>query len=135
MDKLDKIYLEMAQVLSKASYAKRRQVGCLIVKDRSIIADGYNGTVSGFSNVCEDENGLTLPTVLHAETNALSKLTKSSQSSIGATMYTTLAPCLDCSKLIVQSGIARVVYIEEYKCTKGIELLKKSIVKVEQIEI
>ena len=135
MDKLDKIYLEMAQVLSKASYAKRRQVGCLIVKDRSIIADGYNGTVSGFPNVCEDENGLTLPEVLHAESNALSKLTKSSQSSLSATLYTTLAPCLDCSKLIVQSGIARVVYIEEYKCTKGIELLKKSIVKVEQIEL
>lgn len=135
MDKLDKIYLEMAQVLSKASYAKRRQVGCLIVKDRSIIADGYNGTVSGFPNVCEDENGLTLPEVLHAETNALSKLTKSSQSSIGATMYITLSPCLECGKLIVQSGIARVVYIEEYKCTKGIELLKKSIEKVEQIEL
>lgn len=135
MDKLDKIYLEMAQVLSKASYAKRRQVGCLIVKDRSIIADGYNGTVSGFPNVCEDENGLTLPEVLHAETNALSKLTKSSQSSLGATLYTTLAPCLDCSKLIVQSGIARVVYIEEYKCTKGIELLKKSIARLEQIEL
>lgn len=135
MDKLDKIYLEMAQVLSKASYAKRRQVGCLIVKDRSIIADGYNGTVSGFPNVCEDENGLTLPEVLHAESNALSKLTKSSQSSLGATLYTTLAPCLDCSKLIVQSGIERVVYIEEYKCTKGIELLKKSIGRVEQIEL
>lgn len=135
MDKLDKIYLEMAQVLSKSSYAKRRQVGCLIVKDRSIIADGYNGTVSGFPNVCEDENGLTLPEVLHAESNALSKLTKSSQSSLGATLYTTLAPCLDCSKLIVQSGIARVVYIEEYKCTKGIELLKKSIGRVEQIKL
>ena len=135
MDKLDKIYLEMAQVLSKASYAKRRQVGCLIVKDRSIIAEGYNGTVSGFPNVCEDENGLTLPEVLHAESNALSKLTKSSQSSIGATMYITLSPCLDCSKLIVQSGIARVVYIEEYKCTKGIELLKKSIGRVEQIKL
>lgn len=135
MDKLDKIYLDMAQVLSKASYAKRRQVGCLIVKDRSIISDGYNGTVSGFPNVCEDENGLTLPGVLHAETNALSKLTKSSQSSIGATMYITLSPCLECAKLIVQSGIARVVYIEEYKCTKGIELLKKSIGRVEQIKL
>lgn len=135
MDKLDKIYLEMAQVLSKASYAKRRQVGCLIVKDRSIIADGYNGTVSGFPNVCEDENGNTHEYTLHAESNALAKLMKSTQSSSVSTMYITLSPCLECAKLIVQSGIARVVYIEEYKCTKGIELLKKSIVRVEQIEL
>lgn len=126
MSKFDKRYLEMAQVWAKNSYCKRRQVGALIVKDRMIISDGYNGTPSGFENVCEDESGITKPYVLHAEANAISKVAKSGNSSEGATLYVTASPCMECSKLIIQAGIKRVVYLDEYRLMDGIELLKKA---------
>ena len=119
----------MAQVWGSLSVAKRRQVGCLIVKDGQIISDGYNGTPHGFDNDCEFETrfGLeTKPEVLHAESNALTKLAKSTQSSEGATIYVTLSPCFDCAKLMIQSGIKRVVYLDEYRITGGIELLEKA---------
>lgn len=135
MYKHDKIYLEMAHSWSKASYAKRKQVGCIIVKDRTIISDGINGNISMFPNVCEDENGNTHEYTLHAESNALTKLMKSTQSSREATMYVTLSPCLECAKLIIQAEISRVVYIEEYRNTKGIELLNAAGIKVEQINL
>ncbi|PKP42843.1 MAG: CMP deaminase [Bacteroidetes bacterium HGW-Bacteroidetes-10] len=121
----DKSYLEMAQVWSKNSYCKRRQVGALIVKDKMIISDGYNGTPSGFENVCEDENGLTKSYVLHAEANAITKVAKSGNSSEGATMYVTTAPCIECAKLIIQAGIRRLVYKDNYRKTEGIDLLKR----------
>jgi len=126
---LDDKYLKMAQVWGSLSTAKRRQVGCLIVKDGQIISDGYNGTPHGFDNDCEFETrfGLeTKPEVLHAESNALTKLAKSTQSSEGATIYVTLSPCFDCAKLMIQSGIQRVVYLDEYRVTGGIELLEKA---------
>jgi dCMP deaminase len=119
----------MAQVWGSLSAAKRRQVGCLIVKDGQIISDGYNGTPHGFDNDCEFETrfGLeTKPEVLHAESNALTKLAKSTQSSEGATIYVTLSPCFECAKLMIQSGIKRVVYLDEYRITGGIELLEKA---------
>ncbi|HZJ74669.1 MAG TPA: dCMP deaminase family protein, partial [Perlabentimonas sp.] len=106
----DKRYLEMAHVWAKNSYCKRRQVGALIVKNRMIISDGYNGTPSGFENICEDESGKTKPYVLHAEANAITKVAKSNNSSDGATLYVTSSPCIECSKLIIQAGIKRVVY-------------------------
>ena len=105
----DRSYLEMASVWAKNSYCTRRQVGAILVKDRMIISDGYNGTPSGFENVCEDENGVTKPYVLHAEANAITKVAKSNNSSLGATLYITDSPCMECAKLIIQSGIARVV--------------------------
>ena len=117
------------------SYCERRKVGALIVKDRSIISDGYNGTPSGFENVCEDDQGCTKPYVLHAEANAITKMAKSNNSSDGATLYVTAAPCLECSKLIIQSGIKRVVYRDSYRLQDGIELLERAGVEVEQIEI
>lgn len=126
MNKFDERYLEMAQVWAKNSYCKRRQVGALIVKDRMIISDGYNGTPSGFENVCEDENGITKPYVLHAEANAISKVAKSGNSSEGATLYVTASPCMECSKLIIQAGIKRVVYMDEYRLLDGIELLRRA---------
>ncbi|MBR0239702.1 MAG: dCMP deaminase family protein [Bacteroidales bacterium] len=134
MQKFDCSYLEMAAVWARNSYCKRRQVGALIVKDKMIISDGYNGTPSGFENICEDENGVTKPYVLHAEANAISKVAKSGNSSLGATLYVTASPCLECAKLIIQAGIKRVVYRDEYRITDGIDLLKRAGVEVEQID-
>ncbi len=132
---LDVRYLRMARIWAENSYCKRRQVGALIVKDKSIISDGYNGTPSGFENICEDEQERTKPYVLHAEANAITKVAKSSNSSDGATLYVTASPCIECAKLIIQSGIRRVVYSELYRCSDGIELLEKAGVKVDFIEI
>ena len=133
MEKFDSRYLEMAEIWAHNSYCKRRQVGALIVKDRMIISDGYNGTPSGFENICEDENGVTKPYVLHAEANAITKVAKSGNSSEGATLYVTASPCLECSKLIIQSGIKRVVYRDEYRLTDGIDVLRKAGITVEKI--
>lgn len=135
MSKYDEVYMRMAATFSEMSYANRRKVGCLIVKDRRIISDGYNGTVSGSDNRCEDSEGNTLPEVLHAESNAITKLAKHGVSSDGSTLYVTLSPCLECSKLIVQSGVKRVVYLEEYRITTGLQLLKKAKIEVEQIKL
>ena len=128
---LDKRYLRMADIWSENSYCQRRKVGALIVKDKMIISDGYNGTPSGFENICEDENNVSKPYVLHAEANALTKVARSNNSSDGATLYVTASPCLECSKLIIQSGIKRVVYGEEYRIMDGVELLKRAGVEVE----
>lgn len=122
----------MAAVWAKNSYCKRRQVGALLVKDRMIISDGYNGTPSGFENQCEDESGATKPYVLHAEANAITKVAKSGNSSEGATLYVTASPCIECSKLIIQAGIKRVVYRDEYRLTDGIDLLRKAGITVEK---
>ena len=127
---LDKRYLRMAAVWAENSYCKRRQVGALIVKDQMIISDGYNGTPSGFENVCEDENNVTKPYVLHAEANAITKLARSSNNSDGSTLYVTASPCIECSKLIIQAGIKRVVYGEKYRLEDGIELLKRAKIEV-----
>ena len=121
--RLDLIYLEMSRVWSKNSRCNRNKVGCLVVKDKSIISDGYNGTPSGFPNACEDESGTTLKSVLHAESNAIAKLAKSTSSSEGATMYITLSPCYDCAKLIIQAGIKRVVFSEYYRNVESLSLL------------
>lgn len=134
MEKFDKAYLEMAAVWACNSYCKRRQVGALIVKDRMIISDGYNGTPSGFENVCEDENGVTKPYVLHAEANAITKVAKSGNSSEGATLYVTASPCVECAKLIIQAGIRRVVYKDSYRLNDGIELLQRAGIEVEQVD-
>ena len=134
MEKFDSRYIEMASVWAKNSYCRRRQVGALLVKDRMIISDGYNGTPSGFENICEDENGVTKPYVLHAEANAITKVAKSGNSSAGATLYVTASPCVECSKLIIQAGIKRVVYRDEYRLTDGVELLKKAGIEVEKVE-
>ena len=122
MNKFDDKYMQMAAIWASNSYCKRRQVGALIVKDRMIISDGYNGTPSGFENICEDENGVTKPYVLHAEANAISKVAKSGNSAEGSTLYVTASPCMECAKLIIQSGIRRVVYRDEYRLTDGIDL-------------
>ena len=127
---LDKRYIRMAQIWAENSYCNRRKVGALIVKDKMIISDGYNGTPAGFENVCEDENGLTKPYVLHAEANAITKIACSSNSSKGATMYVTTSPCIECAKLIIQSGIKRVVYSEKYRLEDGLELLKRAGIEV-----
>ena len=132
--KFDRSYLEMASVWAKNSYCARRQVGAILVKDRMIISDGYNGTPSGFENVCEDENGVTKPYVLHAEANAITKVAKSNNSSEGATLYVTASPCLECAKLIIQAGIRRVVYAEEYRITDGLDLLRRAGIQVEKFE-
>ncbi len=134
MEKFDKAYLDMAAVWARNSYCRRRQVGALLVKDRMIISDGYNGTPSGFENVCEDENGVTKPYVLHAEANAITKVAKSGNSSEGATLYVTASPCLECSKLIIQAGIKRVVYKDSYRLADGIELLERAGIATEQVE-
>ncbi len=123
---LDKRYLRMALIWAENSYCKRRQVGALIVKDKMIISDGYNGTPCGFENVCEDEEGITKPYVLHAEANAITKIACSNNSSKDATMYITASPCIECAKLIIQAGIKRVVYSEQYRLTDGIELLQRA---------
>jgi len=130
--KFDTSYLQMAEVWAQNSYCKRRKVGALLVKDRTIISDGYNGTPSGFENICEDENGVTKPYVLHAEANAITKVAKSGNSSEGATLYVTASPCAECAKLIIQSGISRVVYRDAYRLTDGIDLLKRAGIQVEQ---
>ena len=128
---LDYRYLRMARIWAENSYCRRRQVGALVVKDKMIISDGYNGTPSGFENICEDESGTTFPYVLHAEANAITKLARSSNNSDGATLYVTASPCIECSKLIIQAGIRRVVYAEKYRLTDGVNLLEKAGVKVE----
>ena len=134
MNKFDARYLEMAAIWAKNSYCKRRQVGAILVKDRMIISDGYNGTPSGFENVCEDENGITKPYVLHAEANAITKVAQSGNSSEGATLYVTASPCVECAKLIIQAGIKRVVYKDEYRLTDGVDLLRRAGIEVEQVE-
>jgi dCMP deaminase len=127
-------YLEMARIWSTNSYCKRRQVGALIVKDRMIISDGYNGTPVGFENECEDENDHTKPYVLHAEANAITKVAKSNNSSEGATLYITASPCLECAKLIIQAGICRVVFSDNYRILDGIDLLKKANIEIVQLD-
>ena len=132
--KYDKAYLRIASEWSKLSYCQRKKVGAIIVRDRMIISDGYNGTPSGFENCCEDENGETNWYVLHAEANAILKVAGSTQSCDNATLYITLSPCKECSKLIHQSGIKRVVYQNGYRDTSGIDFLVKAGVKVNQLE-
>lgn len=134
MPNLDRQYLRIAAIWAENSYAKRLKVGVVIMKDRTIISDGYNGTPSGFENVCEDEHGKTFPYVLHAEANAITKLAQSNNSSKGATMYSLVAPCLGCAKLIIQSGIIKVIYAQEHK-TDGLELLTKAGIKIEYLKL
>lgn len=129
--KKDYLYMRMARVWAENSYCIRRQVGALMVKDQRIISDGYNGTPSGFENVCEDENNVSKPYVLHAEANAISKVARSNNSSDGATLYVTASPCMECSKLIIQAGIKRVVYGEKYRLMDGVELLKRAGIQVD----
>ncbi len=131
--KLDQRYIAMARIWSLNSYCERRQVGALMVKDKMIISDGYNGTPSGFENVCEDGD-VTKPYVLHAEANAITKVAKSNNSSSGATMYITASPCIECAKLIIQAGISRVVYSDDYRNTDGIELLRRAGIAVDKVE-
>ena len=131
---LDLRYLKMAQIWAENSYCKRRQVGALVVKDQMIISDGYNGTPSGFENVCEDDNNVTLPYVLHAEANAITKLARSSNNSEGSTLYITDSPCIECAKLIIQAGIKRVVYAREYRLTDGADLLRQAGIQVDFID-
>ena len=132
---LDKRYMRMALIWAENSYCKRRQVGAILVKDKMIISDGYNGTPSGFENVCEDEDNVTKPYVLHAEANAITKVARSNNSSEGATMYVTSSPCIECSKLIIQSGITRVVYANSYRLTDGIELLKRADIEIVYVDL
>lgn len=127
---LDRRYLRMALVWSENSYCQRRKVGALVVKDKMIISDGYNGTPSGFENVCEDDQNVTKPYVLHAEANAITKLARSGNSSEGSTMYITASPCIECAKLIIQAGVKRVVYGEQYRLSDGIDLLKRAGIEV-----
>lgn len=127
---LDKRYLRMARIWAENSYCRRRQVGALIVKDKMIISDGYNGTPSGFENICEDEQGVTKPYVLHAEANAITKIARSGNNSDGATLYVTDSPCIECAKLIIQSGIRRVVYSKAYRLTEGLDLLKRAGIEI-----
>ena len=133
-EKIDKRYMRMAYVWAENSYCERRQVGAILVKDRMIISDGYNGTPSGFENICEDENGVTKPYVLHAEANAISKVAQSGNSSKDATLYVTASPCMECAKLIIQAGIRRVVYRDPYRITDGIDLLRRAGIEVEQVD-
>lgn len=132
---LDKRYLRMASIWSENSYCKRRQVGALIVKDKMIISDGYNGTPSGFENVCEDEKNVTVPYVLHAEANAITKIARSNNNSEGSTLYVTDSPCIECAKLIIQAGIKRVVYARQYRLDDGLQLLKKAGIEVVFLDI
>ena len=133
--KFDLRYLQMARIWAQNSYCQRRQVGALVVKEGMIISDGYNGTPSGFENVCEDDNGITKPYVLHAEANAITKLARSSNNSDGATIYITASPCIECAKLIIQAGIKRVVYGEKYRLTDGIDLLRRAGIEVILMEV
>lgn len=132
---LDSRYLRMALTWAENSYCTRRQVGALLVKDKMIISDGFNGTPSGFDNVCEDDNDVTFPYVLHAEANAITKVARSNNSSEGSTLYVTASPCMECSKLIIQAGIKRVVFSELYRIHDGIDLLKKAGVECVHLEI
>jgi len=131
---LDRRYLSMARIWGQNSYCQRRKVGALLVKNKMIISDGYNGTPSGFENICEDENNATKPYVLHAEANAITKVAKSNNSSEGLTLYVTASPCLECAKLIIQSGITRVVYDEKYRIDDGIRLLQRAGIELKYIE-
>lgn len=132
---LDRRYMRMAFIWAENSYCKRRKVGALLVKDKMIISDGYNGTPSGFENVCEDENDITKPYVLHAEANAITKVARSNNSSDGATLYVTSSPCIECAKLIIQAGITRVVFSDNYRLSDGIDLLKRANVELVSVEI
>lgn len=132
---LDLRYLRMARIWAENSYCERRKVGALIVKDKMIISDGYNGTPAGFENVCEDENHLTKPYVLHAEANAITKIARSGNNSEGATLYVTDAPCIECSKLIIQSGIKKVFYSRQYRLTDGIDLLQRAGIEVHYLPL
>ena len=133
-NKLDIRYLRMARIWAENSYCNRRKVGALIVKGNMIISDGYNGTPSGFDNICEDADGRTFPYVLHAEANAITKVSRSNNSSEGATLYVTAAPCIECAKLIIQAGIKRVVFSEYYRIADGLDLLKKAGIECEYID-
>ena len=138
MDKkqeLDYRYLRMATIWSENSYCERRKVGALIVKDKMIISDGFKGTPTGFENVCEDENNVSKPYVLHAEANAITKIARSGNNSDGATLYVTDSPCIECSKLIIQAGIKRVVYMREYRLTDGVDLLRRAGIEVVRYEV
>ena len=132
---LDLRYLRMARIWAENSYCERRKVGALIVKDKMIISDGYNGTPAGFENVCEDENHLTKPYVLHAEANAITKIARSGNNSEGATLYVTDAPCIECSKLIIQSGIKKVFYARQYRLTDGIDLIQRAGIEVHYLPL
>ena len=132
---LDVRYMRMARIWAENSYCKRRRVGALIVKDKMIISDGYNGTPSGIENVCEDENNVTKPYVLHAEANAITKIARSGNNSDGATLYVTTSPCIECAKLIIQAGIRRVIYGEKYRIEDGINLLKRANIDVEYVSV
>lgn len=131
--KRDYLYMRMARVWSENSYCERRKVGALLVKDQMIISDGYNGTPSGFENICEDDNNASKPYVLHAEANAITKVARSHNSADGATLYVTASPCMECAKLIIQCGIRRVIYGETYRLTDGIDLLKRAGIEVEYL--
>ena len=131
---IDIRYMKMAFIWSENSYCKRRKVGALLVKDKMIISDGYNGTPSGFENICEDENNGTKPYVLHAEANAITKVARSNNSSNGATLYVTSSPCIECAKLIIQAGIRRVVYSDAYRLSDGVELLERANIELVSVE-
>lgn len=132
---LDKRYMRMAFIWAENSYCKRRKVGALLVKDKMIISDGYNGTPAGFENVCEDEHDVTKPYVLHAEANAITKVARSNNSSEGATLYVTSSPCIECAKLIIQAGIKRVVYADTYRLSDGIDLLNRANIELVAVEM
>ena len=132
---LDRRYARMALIWAENSYCERRKVGALVVKNNMIISDGYNGTPTGFENICEDENNVSKPYVLHAEANAITKLARSSNSSDGATLYVTASPCIECAKLIIQSGIKRVIYTEQYRLTDGVDLLKRAGIEVIYLDL
>lgn len=133
--KFDLRYMQMARIWAENSYCERRKVGALLVKNKMIISDGFNGTPSGFENHCEDDNNVSLPYVLHAEANAITKVARSNNSSDGATLYVTASPCMECAKLIIQSGIKRVVYGEQYRLTDGIDLLRRAGIDVEYLPV
>ena len=133
--KLDCRYIRMARIWAENSYCKRRQVGALVVKNKAIISDGYNGTPSGFENVCEDGSNVTYPYVLPAEANAITKLARSNNSSDGATLYVTASPCIECAKLIIQAGIKRVVYSEKYRLEDGLQLMREAGIQLDYIKI
>jgi len=132
---LDIRYLKMASIWAENSYCQRRQVGALMVKDKTIISDGYNGTPCGFETICEDSDGPTKPYVLHAEANAITKVARSGASSEGATLYVTSSPCIECSKLIIQAGIKRVVYSDEYRLDDGVKLLERAGIEVVKVTV
>jgi dCMP deaminase len=132
---LDKRYMRMAFIWSENSYCKRRKVGAILVKDKMIISDGYNGTPSGFENVCEDEHNVTKPYVLHAEANAITKVARSNNSSEGATLYVTSSPCIECAKLIIQAGIRKVVYADSYRLSDGVELLRRADIELISVDL